>query len=548
MQKSAMAQIHPSFPIHAPLNSGEYRERDVVIQLADGLPAGFDIFHNLPWSTVWGGEQHIGELDIVVVSPEGHLLVLEVKAGDLKVEAGLLVKHYGNGSQKVVSDQVQRQHSALLHRLKALSLEKIRIESLLVLPDYHVQSEGLSYARDRIIDASQFDQLCHRVRSLFSAAPVSAADRERVIDFLSNRFDVLPDVASHIGQLQQASTQLASGLATWVPHISHPSQTFVIEATAGSGKTQLALALLKKAVSAGQRAGYICFNRPLADHLARLAPTSAEVTNFHQLCRDVYESQGHTADFSQATMLSTIVDYFLKVSDQLTPKWDLLIIDESQDLEHAWASSLLPLLKDDGHLYVMGDTAQQLYARESFSADDAVRIQCMDNFRSPRRIVELINQLELTPEPIQARSVFAGELPHFNTYAAGQVNSLTALNARLQALWADGFTPEQVVVLTWGGMNSSQALKQERLGGEATQRFTGQYDNAGNPVWTTGRLKVESLYRFKGQSAPAVVLCEVEFEQLTDKERRKLFVGLTRGQMRVDVVLSESSAQALFKI
>jgi hypothetical protein len=96
MQKSAMAHIHPSFPVHAPLNSGEYRERDVLIQLADGLPAGFDIFHNLPWSTVWGGEQHIGELDIVVVSPEGHLVVLEVKAGDLKVEAGLLVKHYGH--------------------------------------------------------------------------------------------------------------------------------------------------------------------------------------------------------------------------------------------------------------------------------------------------------------------------------------------------------------------------------------------------------------------------------------------------------------------
>lgn len=172
MQKSTMAQIHPSFPIHAPLNSGEYRERDVLIQLADGFPAGFDIFH--------------------------------------------------------------------------------------------------------------------------------------------------------------------------------PSQTFVIEATAGSGKTQLALALLKKAASAGQRGGYICFNRPLADHLARLAPTSAEATNFHQLCRDVYESQGHIADFSQATMLSTIVDHFLKVSNQLTPKWDLLIIDESQDLEHAWASSLLHLLKYDG--------------------------------------------------------------------------------------------------------------------------------------------------------------------------------------------------------
>lgn len=548
MQKSVMAQIHPSFPVHAPLNSGEYRERDVLIQLADGLPTGFDIFHNLPWSTVWGGEQHIGELDIVVVSPEGHLVVLEVKAGDLQVEGGLLVKHYAHGSKKVVSDQVQRQHSALLHRLKALSLEKLRIDSLLVLPDYHVQSECLSYTRERIIDASQFDQLCHRVRSIFSFAPVNDAYRKRVIDFLSNRFDVLPDVASHIGQLQQATTQLASGLATWVPHISHPSRTYVIEATAGSGKTQLALALLKKAASVKQRGGYLCFNRPLADHLARLAPSSAEVTNFHQLCRDVYESQGHTADFSQATMLSIIEDHFLKVSGLLTPKWDLLIIDESQDFEHVWASSLLSLLKDDGHLYVMGDANQQLYKRDSFSADDAVLIQCTDNFRSPRRIVDLINQLELTPKHIQARSVFAGDLPHFNTYAEGQVNSMTALNARLQALWANGFTPEQVVVLTWGGINSSQALKQEVLGGEPTQRFTGQYDKAGNPIWTEGRLKVESLYRFKGQSAPAIVLCEIDIEKLTERDKRKLFVGLTRAQMQVDLILSERAAHVLFNL
>ena len=113
----------------------------------------------------------------MVVSPEGHLLVLTVKAGDLKVDGSLLVKHYAHGSKKVVSDQVQRQHSALLHRLKALSLEKIRIESPLVLPDYHVQSEGLSCARDRIINASQFDQLCYRIRSIFPTSPVSATDR-----------------------------------------------------------------------------------------------------------------------------------------------------------------------------------------------------------------------------------------------------------------------------------------------------------------------------------------------------------------------------------
>ena len=56
---------------------------------------------------------------------------------------------------------------------------------------------------------------------------------------------------------------------------------------------------------------------------------------------------------------------------------------------------------------------------------------------------------------------------------------------------------------------------------------------------------VESVSRFKGQSMPVMVLCEVDFKELNDKEKRKLFVGLTRGQVRVDVVITEESAKQL---
>lgn len=106
--------------------------------------------------------------------------------------------------------------------------------------------------------------------------------------------------------------------------------------------------------------------------------------------------------------------------------------------------------------------------------------------------------------------------------------------------------PEQVAVISYRGVQQSEALRQDRLGGQATRRFTGQYDSAGNAQWSEGPLLAESLYRFKGQSAPAVVLCEVDFETLTERDKRKLFVGLTRAQMRVDVVISERAARALF--
>jgi superfamily I DNA and RNA helicase len=94
------------------------------------------------------------------------------------------------------------------------------------------------------------------------------------------------------------------------------------------------------------------------------------------------------------------------------------------------------------------------------------------------------------------------------------------------------------------GFKYSEALAQETLGGFKTKRFSG-YDASGNALWTDGALLVESVYRFKGQSMPVVVLCEVDFDELTDKEKHKLFVGLTRGQVRVDVVIKEDSAKKL---
>ena len=60
-----------------------------------------------------------------------------------------------------------------------------------------------------------------------------------------------------------------------------------------------------------------------------------------------------------------------------------------------------------------------------------------------------------------------------------------------------------------------------------------------------GHLLAESVYRFKGQSAPAVILTEIDFEALDDRTVRKLFVGMTRARMKLVLVLSERAAALL---
>ncbi len=81
-----MARTHPDIRQRPPIASaGEQAEFEVLQHLADGLPDSFDCFHGFAWSWGEGASPQQAEVDIVVVSPEGHLVLLTVQAGELAV-------------------------------------------------------------------------------------------------------------------------------------------------------------------------------------------------------------------------------------------------------------------------------------------------------------------------------------------------------------------------------------------------------------------------------------------------------------------------------
>ncbi|MPN62872.1 hypothetical protein SDC9_210625 [bioreactor metagenome] len=91
-------------------------------------------------------------------------------------------------------------------------------------------------------------------------------------------------------------------------------------------------------------------------------------------------------------------------------------------------------------------------------------------------------------------------------------------------------------------------LKDAKLGALALRKFLGRYTADGEPVWSEGELLVESVHRFKGQSAMGVVLAEVDFEQLDEAACRRLFVGMTRAQLALEVVVSRGAEAALSRV
>lgn len=533
-----MADVTPPLDTIRPATPGEHEELEQLRRLAAGLSPAYHLFHGVDWAQARPqGDQH-GELDVVVVNQAGDVAVLEVKSGEVQLGPQGVHKRY-QGQLKDLGRQAAFQFQGIHHRLKAEGLE-VRLLHLLVLPQQRVDDTGsVAFPRERIADAEDCQDLAGFIaRRLGPGAPHPSGERVRA--FFANRLRLTDDVAVVAGRLEQRVRLISGGLAEWVPRLHCPGGVLRVVGTAGSGKTQLALRLLRDAVAAGRPAAYVCFNRPLADHMRGLVPAAARVATYHQLA---WEAGGRPAGSPDHQALSAAYAQALAAAE---PDLELLLIDELQDFEQDWVAALLLRLRPEGRVVLLDDPDQCLYPdRAELDIPEAVTLTSMDNFRSPRRVVETVNLLRLTRQPVLALSPHAGQSPAIHRYRPEGGSLLRATAQAVQEALDLGFAPEDVQLISWRGVAHSRLFAEDRLGDWALARFTGHYDGQGRPLWTDGPLRLDTLRRSKGQSAPAVVLTEVDFESFGPLERRLLFVGMTRARLHLSIVLSERAEAAL---
>jgi superfamily I DNA and RNA helicase len=102
-----------------------------------------------------------------------------------------------------------------------------------------------------------------------------------------------------------------------------------------------------------------------------------------------------------------------------------------------------------------------------------------------------------------------------------------------------------IAVVSFRGREHSALTPYTKLAPHTLRAPTGAYDLLGNPLHSAGEVVIDSVYRFKGRSAPCVILTEIDFDELDELVLRKLFVGATRATMKLALVLSERAGAAL---
>ncbi len=540
-----MARIHPSGWRELQASGAAQRELETLAFLAEALPDAYTVYHGVHWTRVDRGYAVFGEVDFVVVAPSGRLLLIEQKSGFLEETAEGLAKAYAGGEKKVPV-QLARNVEALQKRFAAGNPgEKIHPEILLYCPGYTVRQPAIAgLDPSRIVDAGRRGRLPAIIQSILPAEETDEARAGRVHRFLRDELRLAPEIGAIVGRAEALYTRISGGLAAWGRRIECQPFRLRVIGTAGSGKTQLALAVYRDAVAAGRCPLYVCYNRPLADHLAAIVPAGGEVATYHQLCDRVLRSLGRAPDFSAPEPFSRLEADFAAADPGPAWAFDELIVDEGQDFSEAWKDAALRLLRPGGRAWWLEDPMQNLYRRPQVELPGWVRLRSDTNYRSPRDILQYLNRLVPSDRPIEAGSPLGGSDVAILTYASpGELIEQTKL-AITRALQL-GFKRNMIALVTFRGREHSMLAPYDRLGPHSLRKSTGAYDLLGSPIYTDGDVLLETVYRFKGQSAPCVILTEIDFEALDDLALRKLFVGATCATMKLMLVLSERAAKAL---
>ena len=222
---------------------------------------------------------------------------------------------------------------------------------------------------------------------------------------------------------------------------------------------------------------------------------------------------------------------------------DCIVLDDAQDLRADWVAALSGALSADGTLYVLSDP--NFRENQTVEFTESVKVTSNETARVPQKIAQVINEFGLCKESLVSSSPYLGEVPTFFTYS-GPAQLLKETRRAVDEARSEGFTDDQIAILSMKGRHSSEILCSPTVGTEkySLKQPLEEFKN-GRQLFSEGALFNDTVRRFKGLQAPCVILTEVDFEDIDDAARSVLYLGMTRASMSLKLVVSEDFAEKL---
>ena len=275
----------------------------------------------------------------------------------------------------------------------------------------------------------------------------------------------------------------------------------------------------------------------LSDYIKRLldVDTDASPELINELCSFFLSSLHIVPDVASYKSSQELL-YEANSSD--TPKYDCLIVDEGQDFLAGWHEIIQLFLMEDAVQLWLEDPLQNLRGTDAVTLSGFVTYNETSNFRTPTSIAGFIKQS--LGQEFRQRNMLPGlGVQMFEYSSKNQLEGKLA--HRINELVKAGFKPGDIAIISCRGMDSTALRETDRLGRHYVRRFTGKYDEHENQIYTEGELIFDTIFRYKGQQAPVIILTDLdESLEVNERTRKILYCAMTRATVLLELIVEET--------
>jgi hypothetical protein len=534
----------------------------------DTLPDRVVVLHRIEWIVRQPGSGTTdGEADFVICDTDGAVLVFEVQGGGIAFDPASDTWSSTDGRRQIhqIKDPFRQARSAkyaILGKLKEhrkwpkLHSGKILLGHAVVFPDVdNVQSFETARSPRPIVvgrlDPASFRTWWQDLTEYWRNQDASLSPPGKGVVALIEEIFARPAtarklVAAHLTEEEAVRVRLTAQQAR-ILSILGGRRRVAIRGGAGTGKSLLAVEKAKRLALEGFRTLLLCYNRPLADHLASACNgiNGLEVVSFHALCShrcDLAKVGGRDliAEAVAAYPGQSFYDVHLPSAlafsaDCLPAAYDAVVIDEGQDFRDEYWFAIEMLLSDPDRspMYIFFDPNQALYTNASGFPIKDEPFTLLTNCRNTQAIhaacYRFYQGLTVEPPEITGLPVETVCAPSLLT----QASEIQKLINRLTL--EEHVPPEELAVLIVDGKN-----KENYYAALSARSLTSGIQWSFEDHWTNGAVLVDTVSRFKGLERSAILLwipepCDPQ------STAALLYVGTSRAKSMLRIVGTEQA-------
>lgn len=364
----------------------------VVYEALQDLPKGFVVLHSFPWlrptRDLAGEPLREGEADFVILHPEFGLLVLEVKGG----RPELTGRTWSRGGKPLRDpfDQARRSRYALIEAVEERTRKRLHRGmfthgDVVVFPHAGFAGTLPVNGDPRIlVDALDIAMLPTRIEQAFRAWARSETKLApplftELLDALMPKLRLMRCAGAEVNAEHHRIVQITlDQRATLLGLLEN--ERVLVEGTAGSGKTLLALEFALTLANRGERVLFLCYNRHLCawlqeqakhDPRAQGAGELLEISTFHSCARRLAKRARIDFDVPSTNEqefwdeeVPLIMEQAIEVfrAQGRAESYDAVVVDEAQDFASDWWVTIESLTRAgrSGRVYAFLDLDQSL--------------------------------------------------------------------------------------------------------------------------------------------------------------------------------------------